>query len=319
MCGLDARKILVVIGPTSVGKTQVVLDLVRSFPDRFEIVSCDSMQVYKYMDIGSAKPSKEELDLVPHHLIDVVDPVELKNGEFFTVANYSTLARKAIDEILDRRMMPLVTGGTGLYLDSIIYDMDFAAAPKESVDREELYKIAEEEGPDALHDILKKLDLDAAERIHPNNVKRVVRAIEAARLGEKVKEFKKDFDLNPKYDPIMIGLSRDRDKLYDRINQRVDILMDKGLLEEVEKLVSMGLDSNDYSMKGIGYKELIDYLDNKCTLEEAVEAVKTNTRHYAKRQITWFKKYENMKWFHMGDVPYEETISEIEEWLKTNL
>ena len=308
------HKIVVICGPTAVGKTEISLKLAGDF--NMEIVSCDSMQLYKYMDIGSAKPTKDELNAVPHHMIDVLDPTR----DSCTAYMYSELARNAIDDIITRGKTPLIVGGTGLYLDSILYDIDFAASPTDEGERDELYRIAENEGPEALHSILRDLDPESAERIHPNNIKRVVRAIESARLGQNINDFKRDFKLRVEYDPILIGLTREREELYDRINRRVDILMDMGLEEEVKALRDMGLTSSDYPMKGIGYKELMEYLDGNCSLEDAITAIKTNSRHYAKRQFTWFKRYDDMKWFDLTGVrDYHSIIGEIEEWLKTRL
>ena len=308
------HKIVVICGPTAVGKTEISLKLAGDF--NMEIVSCDSMQLYKYMDIGSAKPTKDELNAVPHHMIDVLDPTR----DSCTAYMYSELARKAIDDIITRGKIPLIVGGTGLYMDSILYDIDFAASPTDEGERDELYRIAENEGTEALHSILRELDPESAERIHPNNIKRVVRAIESARLGQNINDFKRDFKLRVEYDPILIGLTREREELYDRINRRVDILMDMGLEEEVKALRDMGLTSSDYPMKGIGYKELMEYLDGNCSLEDAITAIKTNSRHYAKRQFTWFKRYDDMKWFDLTGVrDYHSIIGEIEEWLKTRL
>ncbi len=320
------NKIVLIAGPTAVGKTDIAIQIARDFD--MEIVSCDSMQVYKYMDIGSAKPSESELKMVTHHMIDVIDPLDYKGQtspeDSFSVVKFSEMARGAIDDVISKGKVPLIVGGTGLYLDSIIYDLDFAAAPSrmEKLDtgREDLYQIAETEGAESLHKILCELDSEAANRIHPNNIKRVVRAIEAARLGENVKEFKRSFDLRDEYDPILIGLTRDREELYDRINKRVDIMMECGLLDEVKSLFDKGMTSDSYPMKGIGYKELIDYFSGECSLEDAITAIKTNSRHYAKRQFTWFKRYDDMKWFDLtGKTAYDEVINNIEEWLKKKL
>ncbi len=327
----DAAKIVVICGPTAVGKSDIALKVALDFG--MEIVSCDSMQIYKYMDIGSAKPSKEEQNLVPHHMIDVIDPTyglsnvsESGANDIFSVVNYSEMAMDCIDDIISRGKTPLIVGGTGLYLDSIIYDIDFAAAPSESLLRDELYKYAEENGPEALYEVLKNEDPDAASRIHPNNIKRVVRAIEAAKLGNNIREFKRSFELRSKYDPILIGLSRDREELYDRINQRVDIMAQNGLIDEVKSLSEMGLTSDDYPMKGIGYKELLPIIDEPdfdLLLENAITEIKTNSRHYAKRQFTWFKRYKDMKWFDLTGCSegegYNEIVKGIETWLKEKM
>lgn len=311
--------IVVICGPTAVGKTDIALDIARRFD--MEIVSCDSMQIYKYMDIGSAKPSKEELSSVPHHMIDVLDPRDFsksQGGKTFSVVQFSAMAQAAIDDIIHRGKIPLIVGGTGLYLDSIIYDIDFAASPGEDEERLKLFELAEEEGPEKLHQILKELDPEASERIHPNNIKRVVRAIEAAREGRGVKEFKRSFEPNKKYIPILIGLTRNRDELYERINRRVDIMINNGLIDEVKRLSDMGLTEDDYPMKGIGYKELMPFVQNNLEdksetdndLNEIVDEIKTNSRHYAKRQITWFKRYKDMKWFDLSENIYSNNLNE---------
>ena len=277
------------------------------------------------MDIGSAKPTKEEMSLVPHHMIDIEDPTKIESDSLgsFGVYKYSEMARSTIDDIISRGKIPLIVGGTGLYLDSIIYDIDFAAKPFDDGQRKELYAIAEKDGPLELHSILENLDPDSAGRIHPNNIKRVVRAIEAARAGEGIQKFNDNFQLRKEYNPILIGLIRDREELYERINRRVDILMDRGLLEEVRTLFEKGLTSDDYPMKGIGYKELIDHLEGKTTLDESIELIKRNSRHYAKRQLTWFKRYDSMKWFDLTGVnssdDYMAKSMEIEEWLMKEL
>ena len=310
-------RIIAICGPTAVGKTKIAMDICSCFNG--EIVSCDSMQIYKGMDIGSAKPTEEEQKLVKHHLIDIVDP-----KDEFSVADFSILAHDKIGELSRKRILPVLAGGTGLYLDSIIYDMDFAAAPPTSSKREEYYKLAEEKGTDALHDILKGLDSEAAERIHPNNIKRVVRAIETAEEGNSIKDFSKELVRRPEYDVILVGLMRDREELYDRINRRVDIMMDEGLLSEVKTLVESGLTDAHMSMKGIGYKELIAYLNGETTLDDAITDIKTNSRHYAKRQMTWLRKYgkyedtpQGIKWFNISEIGSEENTSEeIKEWLR---
>ena len=321
-----SNPIVVVCGPTAVGKTQISLDIARDF--EMEIVSCDSMQVYKYMDIGSAKPTLEEMASIPHHMIDVVDPREVSENpkESFGVYKFSQMARQAIRNIHDRGKLPLITGGTGLYLDSIIYDIDFAASPGSEEGRAELFRIAQEEGPEELYKVLLEIDGETAERIHPNNIKRVVRAIEAARSGDNIREFRREFTLRSEYDPILIGLTRDREELYQRINLRVDKMIETGLLDEVRKLMDMGLTEKDYPMKGIGYKEIINHFTNpdERDLSEAIDQVKKNSRHYAKRQFTWFKRYTKMKWFDLTginrvDDSYYSILEDIEEWLKTNL
>lgn len=307
------NKIVAICGPTAVGKTAYSIEIAKRFDG--EIVSCDSMQLYKYMDIGSAKPSSDELNQVKHHLIGIVDP-----SEMFSVAKYKELASSSIDDILSRGKLPIIAGGTGLYLDALLFDLDFVAAPSDDSLRDELYKIAEEKGNLELHAILNECDPDSAKRIHPNNVRRVVRAIESAKSGNKLKDFAKDLSLNDKYEFILIGLRRDREELYDRINRRVDVLVKEGLFEEVKMLREMGLYESDISMKGIGYKEVLAYFDGKYDLETTIDTIKKNTRHFAKRQITWLKRYDDMKWFDLSESKDDkDSIREIITWLEKNL
>ena len=291
---MNENRILVIAGPTAVGKTEYAIEAARAFNG--EIVSCDSMQLYKYMDIGSAKPSQAERSQAVHHMIDFLDP-----REEFSVARYQEMARRTIDEILSRGKLPVISGGTGLYLNSILYDMDFAGASGNPGLREELKAKAAAEGPESLHRMLSELDPDAAERIHPNNVKKVIRAIERLEAGEgRVRPFDGNISENSDYDPLMVCLTRDREELYDRINRRVDALVEAGLIDEVKKLTGMGLTAEDISMKGIGYKEIIEYLDGETSLEEAVDKIKKNTRHYAKRQLTWFRRYDRIHLFDLS-------------------
>ena len=307
------NKIVAICGPTAVGKTAYSIEIAKRFDG--EIVSCDSMQLYKYMDIGSAKPSSDELNQVKHHLIGIVDP-----SEMFSVAKYKELANDAIDDIISRGKLPIIAGGTGLYLDALLFDLDFAAEPSDDNLRDELYKIAEEKGNLELHAILNECDPDSAKRIHPNNVRRVVRAIESAKSGNKLKDFAKDLSLNDKYEFILIGLRRDREEIYDRINRRVDVLVKEGLFEEVKMLREMGLYESDISMKGIGYKEVLAYFDGKYDLETTIDTIKKNTRHFAKRQITWLKRYDDMKWFDLSESKDDkDSIREIITWLEKNL
>lgn len=310
---LKAR-ILVIAGPTAVGKTEYAIRASRSFNG--EIVSCDSMQIYKYMDIGSAKPTFEERHAAVHHLVDFADP-----GVDFSVAEYQKLAHEAISDILSRGKLPVISGGTGLYLNSILYDMDFGSDMQDMQYRKSLEKIAEEQGSPALHEMLRTSDSQAADRIHPNNTKKIIRALERIKCGERtVRPFSGIQNENPLYDPVLVGLTRDRSELYDRINLRVEKLVEMGLADEVKRLMDMGLAADDISMKGIGYKEIIDYFEGKSDFDEAVELIKKNTRHYAKRQLTWFRRYDRMKWFNLSEyLNDDKAYEEIEEWLRKNL
>ena len=306
------REIIVICGPTAVGKTKYAIETALHVGG--EVVSCDSMQLYKYMDIGSAKPTPEEQAQVKHHLVDQIDP-----GEPFSVAKYQKLAKEAIEDIFARGKTPVIAGGTGLYLNALLYDMDFSAPPRDESYREQLYKDAEEFGPIYLHNRLQMVDPEAAARIHPNNIKKVVRALEAAEEGNKVKDFSTQLQPTKDYSYKLIGLTRDRAELYDRINLRVDLLMEMGLLEEVKGLLDMGMTEGDISMKGIGYKEIIGYYNGKYDLDEAIRLVKKNTRRYAKRQLTWFRRYEDMQWFDISTYENDEAcLKEIFTWLGKN-
>lgn len=286
-------KIIVIAGPTAVGKTEYAIRAAQEFNG--EIVSADSMQLYKFMDIGSAKPTADERAAAKHYLVDEIDP-----REEFSVAEYVKLAKKYIRQILDEGKLPIISGGTGLYVNSLIYDMDFAAAPKDSAERERLRALLAEKGPEYLHSLLRSIDLDAAERIHPNNTKKVIRAIEAAKSGSPIPAFEESFKKTADYDYLLIGLNRDRAELYDRINRRVDIMLDAGLEDEIKGLMAMGLDSESISMKGIGYKEMIAYFNGEYGRDEAIELVKRSSRRYAKRQLTWFRRYDDMQWFDLS-------------------
>ena len=285
------KKVYIIGGPTAAGKSIVALYLAKRV--KGEIVNCDSVQLYKYMDIGSAKPSQKDMKAIPHHLYGFVDP-----SDDITVAQYQKLAFEKIDEILARGNTPIVVGGTGLYLNSLIYKMSFAAKPINLKRREELEHLAEVRGNEYLFELLSAVDPDAAARIHPNNIRKIIRAIEAYELGSKLESMDK-LEPNTKYDFKINIVNMEREWLYTRINRRVDKLMEEGLLKEVKHLLSMGYNSETPAMKGIGYKELLLYLDGKATLEEAVNNIKTNTRHYAKRQLTWFKRYENAHWIEI--------------------
>jgi tRNA dimethylallyltransferase len=305
-----ARSILVIAGPTAVGKTSISIEIAKRI--KGQIVSCDSMQLYKHMDIGSAKPTKAQLMEVPHHLVDVIDP-----KVSFSVVEYKNMAKDAIEGIFNMGQTPVIVGGTGLYLNALLYDMDFGADPGDPEYRNQLFSYAQEHGNDALHARLVKMDPKAADRLHPNNVKRVVRALEAVRFGGKgLTDFASLQQKTSDYEAVLIGLSRDRNQLYQRIEERVDQLMSNGLLEEVRSLRNMGFTSRDIAMKGIGYKELLDHLAGDYDLSTAIDLIKKNTRHYAKRQMTWFNRYKDMVWFDLTFDQYEEdSVEKIMTWL----
>ena len=306
--------VIAVAGPTAVGKTKFAIEVARRFDG--EVVSCDSMQLYKFMNIGSAKPDAEELAQVKHHLVDIIDP-----RVPFSVAEYQQLAKAAIADVMSRGKVPVISGGTGLYLNSLIYDMDFSSNPGDLTYRKELEKIAEEEGTEAVHRMLQNEDADAAALIHPNNTKRIIRALERLHDGEgNVRPFSGILKETDDYEMILVGLTRERQELYDRINARVDILINNGLVDEVKELMAMGLTSDDISMKGIGYKEIIAFLNNEYDLATAVDTVKKNTRHYAKKQLTWYRRYDKINWLNISEFNSdEEAIEELISWLEKRI
>ncbi|MFR7975727.1 MAG: tRNA (adenosine(37)-N6)-dimethylallyltransferase MiaA [Intestinibacter bartlettii] len=306
--------LIILTGPTAVGKTDLSIKLSKSL--NAEIISADSMQIYKYMDIGSAKVTKEEMDGVVHYMIDEVTP-----DVPFSVSEFQMRSEKYIEEINKKGKSVLITGGTGLYLNSLIYNMDFAKSNANNEIREKLEQELEENGIDYMHEKLRGLDEEAANRIHKNNTKRVIRAIEVCMSGQKMNDFSKDLRYNEKYKPIIIVLNRDREVLYQRINKRVDIMLENGLLDEVKELLKMGYTKDMISMQGIGYKEMIKYLDGEYTYDEAIEIIKRDSRRYAKRQLTWFKRYQDAKWFDLDkyqdiEILKEDIINHIEKLLE---
>lgn len=297
----DNRTVYIISGPTAVGKSLIAYYLAKRIGG--EIVNCDSVQLYEFMDIGSAKPSEKEMKAVRHHLYSIVDP-----SESMTVAAYRKLALEAIDDILARGKTPIVCGGTGLYLNSILYDMDFGATAADDGDRrKELEKLAEERGTEYMYQYLQAIDPDAASRIHPNNTRKVVRAIEAFEYGRGIRDLS-ECPMNPDYDFRFYALNMERKWLYDRINRRVSRLISDGLVDEVNELIEKGYNKELPSMKAIGYKEVIGFLDGEYDLFDAKELIMKNTRHYAKRQITWLKRYDFVKWI---DINKGETVGEI--------
>jgi tRNA dimethylallyltransferase len=304
-------KIIVIAGPTAVGKTRFAIEAAQMLNG--EIVSADSMQLYKHMNIGSAKPDAEELSRVKHHLVDEISP-----HEPFSVARYQKLAKAAIADIFKRGKQPVISGGTGLYINSLIYDMDFTATPAGDEYRRELEALAAARGNEYVHKLLSEKDTDGAERIHPNNLKKVIRALEVIEKSDsKIKPFEKSFIYTTDYMVELICLNRDRQKLYERIDKRVDMLIEKGLVSEVKSLLGMGLTEKNISMNGIGYKEIIGYFNEDYALEDAIDKIKQNTRNYAKRQLTWLRRYKDMKWFNLSEYPGDnEAVEDILKWLK---
>lgn len=276
-------EIFIIAGPTAVGKTNISVKFAKEIGA--EIISCDSMQIYEGMDIGSAKVTSEEMDGVKHHLISFVNPFKS-----YSVAEYKEDCIKAIKEINNQNKPIVMTGGTGLYIDSVIKDLSFTQSAKDDSFREELTRISIEKGKDALFNILKDIDPISAQVIHPNNVKRVIRAIEVTKVtGKPFSSFKQEEKLNDDFIIHYYYLNMDRSHLYERINLRVLKMFEDGLVEEVKRLKDLGLDKSYQAMQGIGYKEMLDYLDGVYSLEEAKEKIAQNSRNYAKRQLTWFR------------------------------
>lgn len=296
--------LVVIGGPTASGKTALSVALAKKIGG--EIVSADSMQIYKYMDIGSAKPTEEEKEGIPHHLMDVALPTEN-----FSLGDYLILARKAIEDIHSRGKMPIVVGGTGLYINSLINNIELTEEDNTSKIRETLTKFVNSEGVAPLYERLKEIDPESAERIHPNNVKRVMRAVEIYEAtGKTMTETLKESKRPPIYKAFQYAIDYDREILYDRINKRVDIMIDQGLVEEVKTLIKMGCTRDNTSMQGIGYKEVFDYIEGKQSIGEMADEIKQATRRYAKRQLTWFKR-NDMTWLKPDKIDVDALIKEI--------
>ncbi len=299
------KPLIVIAGPTACGKTDLSINLAEKIGG--EIISGDSMQVYKLMDIGTAKPTAEETRGIPHFLID-----ELYPDEEYNVMIFQKKAKEYMKEIYDRGHIPIIVGGTGFYINALVYDNDFTEEESSSI-RDELYIIAETEGKEKLHDMLADIDIEYAQSIHPNNVKRVARAIEYYRLtGEKMSEHNKSAkEKESPYNTAFFVLNMDRQKLYERIDMRVDIMMENGLENEVRKLIDMGYSPELVSMQGLGYKEFIPYFNGEISLEKAVDDIKKYTRHFAKRQLTWFRRQTEGIWIDMTGGDKEKALSQI--------
>lgn len=290
-------KIITVEGPTASGKTSLGIEIALKYGG--EIVSADSMQIYKHMDIGSAKPTAEELAAVPHHMISIAEPTVN-----YSLSDYVTEARKAIADIHKRGKIPVIVGGTGLYINTLINNINLSEETPNSDLRHELERYAEEQGNEALHMRLKKIDPEAARNIHMNNVKRVIRAIEiyentGITMTEQIRRSKSAGKI---YEAHEYGVRYEREVLYDRINRRVDMMLESGLVGEVKACLKLGCTRDNTSMQGIGYKEVIDYLEDKCDFDTMTERIKQESRRYAKRQITWFKR-NNITWLEPGEIP----------------
>ncbi len=308
------NKLVILTGPTAVGKTDLSIQLAKKING--EIISADSIQVYKGMDIGSAKITKEETDGIPHHLIDILEP-----KEEFNVHIFKKLATKAINDISSRGKIPIIVGGTGFYIQAVLYDINFDDTETDYEYREYLEQLAKDKGNAFLHDMLKEVDYESATVIHCNNLKRVIRALEYYKqTGKKISEHnEKERENKSPYNFAYFVLNDKRDKLYNRINQRVDIMFDNGLLKEMETLIAKGYTRDLVSMQGIGYKELFNYFDGKTSLDETKELIKKNTRHFAKRQLTWFRREKDVTMLNIDKFNYDrlKVLNEMLNFLKS--
>lgn len=291
------KDLMIVTGPTAAGKTALSIRLAKAVGG--EIISADSMQVYRHMDIGSAKVTHEEMAGIPHYLIDVLEP-----QEEFHVVKFQTMAKEALKHIYDRGKIPILVGGTGFYIQSVLYDIDFTETEEDEKVRTQLESIAKEKGNDVLFERLRRIDPRACENLHPNNVKRVIRAIEFYEKsgGKRISEHNEEqHGKSSPYRYTYFVLSDDREILYERINRRVDAMLTQGLVGEVMRLKEAGCTKNLVSMQGLGYKEILEYLEGACTLDDAVYRIKRDTRHFAKRQLTWFRRERDVIWINRQD------------------
>ncbi|GCD09601.1 tRNA (adenosine(37)-N6)-dimethylallyltransferase MiaA [Clostridium tagluense] len=299
------KDLFILAGPTAIGKTEISIKLAQRLNG--EVISADSMQIYKYMDVGSAKISKAEMRGVPHHLIDIIEP-----SEGFSVAEFKEKAESAIKEITYKNKLPMIVGGTGFYINSLIYNYSFASSNKDEEYRDYLTELADIKGNEYVHSLLKDIDEESYNKLYPNDLKRVIRALEVYKVsGKPMSEFKEEQNLlDIPYNVHYFVLNMDRQKLYSRINSRVDIMMEKNLIQEVIKLKEMGYNSDMQSMKGIGYKEILYYLNHEISLNEAIEMIKQGSRNYAKRQLTWFRKDPRINWINKDDFNNDDEIVE---------
>ncbi len=301
------KKIIIICGPTASGKSDLALSLAKILDT--EIVSADSMYIYKDLNIGTAKPTSLEMQGIKHHLINVVSPFDS-----FSVSDYRNLALPIIENLLSKGKTPIICGGTGFYINSILYDFSYGNSEANLEVRDKYMNLAKEKGNDYVYGILQEFDLESAKKLHPNDLKRVVRALEIYHSGTKKSDI--NDQLVPKFDYLAYSINFDREVLYSRINKRVDIMVQNGLVDEVRFLLKNGVSKENQCMQAIGYKEIIDYLENNCSLDKAIEDIKLNTRHYAKRQITYFKKL-NVKM--LNPQPADQMASEILIDLKEKL
>lgn len=299
-----AKKPLIILtGPTAVGKTKLSIELAKAVNG--QMISADSMQVYRHMDIGTAKIRPEEMQGIPHYLIDVLDP-----WESFDVVRFQTMAKEALEKIYTAGAIPIVVGGTGFYIQALLYNIDFDENDSETGYRSELQSFADRHGVEALHDRLRQVDEKSADMIHPNNIKRVIRALEFYhQTGTRISEHNEtQRQKESPYRFVYFVLDDERERIYRRIDQRIDQMLDQGLVAEVKQLRDMGCTRDMVSMQGLGYKEILAYLDGECTLEEAVYILKRDTRHFAKRQLTWFRREHEVRWIERQEYPDEAAM-----------
>lgn len=297
------QPLLIIAGPTATGKSAAAAELAIRMNGA--VISADSMQVYRGMDIGSAKVTEEEMRGVPHYLIDCVDP-----SESWNVVRFQQKAREAVREIAGSGRLPILCGGTGFYIQALLYDVDFTEMEEDTALRESLQKIAAERGPGALHAMLAEKDPASAAAIHPGNVKRVIRALEfAGGTGQSIAAHNlEQREKEAAYSAVFFVLTMDRKKLYGLIDRRVDMMMEKGLLDEVTSIRDAGIPRDSTAMQGIGYKQLYGYLEGEYSLDEAVRLIKRDTRHFAKRQLTWFRREKDVRWVDIDSFPSREAV-----------
>lgn len=309
------QPLIILTGPTAVGKTKASIGLAKAING--EIISADSMQVYKYMDIGSAKIRPEEMQGVMHYLVDELEP-----NEEFNVVRFQQMAKQAMQKIYAKGKVPILVGGTGFYIQAVLYDIDFQQNNDDNTYRTELEQLAKEKSASYLHAMLAEIDEVSAKEIHENNVKKVIRALEFYhQTGQKISEHNaKERQKESPYNAVYFVLNDERKNLYDRINLRVDQMIEEGLEEEVRSLKARGYQKNMVSMQGLGYKEMLDYLDGVYSLEEAIDIIKRDTRHFAKRQLTWFRRERNVQWIDKQQFHYDEELilAELLRILKIN-
>lgn len=298
---MKKKPLVVLTGPTAVGKTKTSIGLAKAIGG--EIISADSMQVYEYMDIGSAKIRPEEMQGIPHYLVD-----ELKPWDEFHVVRFQQMAKKAMEQIYANGHIPIIVGGTGFYIQALLYDIDFTSTSQDDNYRQDLENLAKEKGAEYLHNMLHKIDPKSAEDIHANNIKRVIRALEYYhQTGQKMSRHnEEERQKESPYEFVYFVLNAPREQLYQRINRRVDQMMSEGLVEEVKRLKEMGCTKEMVSMQGLGYKEILAYLDGEYALDEAVYTIKRDTRHFAKRQLTWFRREWQVTWIQKEKYDYDE-------------